>query len=77
MKRSPLHGSNGRAGTVLVALGTLRLTLLHRVLEIDPVAPGNTKQIGRAPFDSPTGDAGPLKTDEVDAVESGVNAVMA
>jgi fatty acid desaturase len=36
-----------------------------------------TQQIGRAPFDSPTGDAGPLKTDEVDAVESGVNAVMA
>jgi fatty acid desaturase len=36
-----------------------------------------TKQIGRAPFDSPTGDAGPLKTDDVDAVESGVNAVMA
>jgi fatty acid desaturase len=36
-----------------------------------------TQQIGRAPFDSPTGDAGPLKTDEVEAVESGVNAVMA
>jgi fatty acid desaturase len=36
-----------------------------------------THQIGRAPFDSPTGDAGVLKTDEVDAVESGVNAVMA
>ena len=36
-----------------------------------------TKQFGRAPFDSPAGDAGPLKTDEVDAVESGVNAVMA
>src|SRR5262249_52550504 len=29
-----------------------------------------TKQVGRAPFDSPTGDAGPLKTDEVDAVEA-------
>jgi fatty acid desaturase len=36
-----------------------------------------THQIGRAPFDAPTGEAGPLKTDEVDAVESGVNAVMA
>jgi beta-carotene hydroxylase len=36
-----------------------------------------TRQIGRAPFDCPTGDTGPLKTDEVDAVESGVNAVMA
>jgi beta-carotene hydroxylase len=36
-----------------------------------------THQIGRAPFDCPTGDAGTLKTDEVDAVESGVNAVMA
>jgi fatty acid desaturase len=43
-----------------------------------PVFPRlGTHQIGRAPFDSPTGDAGPLKTDEVDAVESGVNAVMA
>jgi fatty acid desaturase len=43
-----------------------------------PVFPRlGTKQIGRAPFDSPTGDAGPLKTDDVDAVESGVNAVMA
>jgi fatty acid desaturase len=36
-----------------------------------------TTQIGRAPFDAPTGNAGLLKTDEVDAVESGVNAVMA
>ena len=36
-----------------------------------------TRQIGRAPFDCPTGEIGTLKTDEVDAVESGVNAVMA
>ncbi len=36
-----------------------------------------THQVGRAPFDSPTGDAGALKTADVDAVESGVNAVMA
>ncbi len=36
-----------------------------------------TRQIGRAPFDCPTGDAGPLKTADVDAVDSGVNAVMA
>jgi beta-carotene hydroxylase len=36
-----------------------------------------TRQIGRAPFDSPSGDAGPPKTADVDAVESGVNAVMA
>jgi len=36
-----------------------------------------TRQIGRAPFDSPTGDAGPPKTADVEAVESGINAVMA
>jgi len=36
-----------------------------------------TRQIGRAPFDSPAGDAGPLKTADVDAADSGVNAVMA
>jgi beta-carotene hydroxylase len=38
-----------------------------------------TRQIGRAPFDSPTGElvGGNLKTADVDAVESGVNAVMA
>jgi beta-carotene hydroxylase len=43
-----------------------------------PVFPRlGTRQIGRAPFDCPTGDAGPLKTAEVEAVESGVNAVMA
>ncbi|HEX9296035.1 MAG TPA: fatty acid desaturase [Polyangiaceae bacterium] len=36
-----------------------------------------TRQIGRAPFDCPTGDAGPLKTADVDAVDSGVNAAMA
>jgi len=36
-----------------------------------------TRQVGRAPFDSPSGDAGPPKTADVDAVESGINAVMA
>ena len=36
-----------------------------------------TRQIGRAPFDSPSGDAGPPKTADVEAVESGINAVMA
>jgi fatty acid desaturase len=36
-----------------------------------------TRQIGRAPFDSPGGELSPLKTGDVDAVESGVNAVMA
>jgi len=35
-----------------------------------------TKQIGRAPFDSPTGEVASLRSADVDAVESGVNAVM-
>jgi beta-carotene hydroxylase len=35
-----------------------------------------TRQIGRAPFDSPTGEVASLRTADVDAVESGVNAVM-
>jgi beta-carotene hydroxylase len=35
-----------------------------------------TKQVGRAPFDSPLGDVASLKSADVDAVESGVNTVM-
>jgi fatty acid desaturase len=49
-----------------------------RVYVLAPLMPRfGTRQIGRAPFDAPEGNSGSLKTDEVDAVESGVNAVMA
>jgi fatty acid desaturase len=51
---------------------------IFRVYVLSPIMPRfGTRQIGRAPFDSPTGDAGPPKTADVEAVESGVNAVMA
>jgi len=51
---------------------------VFRVYVLAPVMPRfGTRQIGRAPFDSPSGDAGPPKTADVDAVESGINAVMA
>jgi hypothetical protein len=49
-----------------------------RVYVLAPIFPRfGTVQIGRAPFDSPTGEVGLPKTADVDAVEAGVNAVMA
>jgi beta-carotene hydroxylase len=45
---------------------------------IAPFAPSfGTHQIGRAPFDPPTGEVPSLKTADVEAVDAGVNAVMA
>lgn len=49
-----------------------------RVYVLAPVFPRfGTRQVGRAPFDSPTGEVGQPKTADVDAVEAGINAVMA
>src|SRR5215471_799919 len=49
-----------------------------RVYLLAPIFPRlGTRQIGRAPFDSPTGDVGQPKTADVDAVEAGINAIMA
>src|SRR5438105_12453393 len=47
--RTGCRGSDGRAGTVLVAGGTRALLLRDPVLEIDAVAPGNAEQIGGTP----------------------------
>src|SRR3954447_10768782 len=43
------RASHRCAGTILVAPAPPRPTLLHGVLEIDAVAPGNAEQIGGTP----------------------------